>query len=338
MRVLFVCERSAGHIFPALTWARKLKEKNEIYFFVTNPFFKSLLKKEGFFVCGKGFSFRNLIIESFFRMIEAIYLVLKFRPKKVIGFGGRDSFFLVFLASILGIKTTIYELNVKSGKANKILSYFVDTIFYGFPLDVSNKKVKFVGIPLRENIKILKKEEAKKMLNFNELPVLFCFGGSSGSSFINNIFLKLVERLNGDFQIIHLTGRRDYFKILKFYNKIEKRKFVKDFYYSIEVLYSCADIVISRAGSSTLAEIAYYKLPSILIPHRGAGGHQRENALYLKNKKAAFVFFENNFCFETFKDAVEKLLYDNNLQQKIKNNLDKIKLGVEFEKINYFDG
>ena len=114
---------------------------------------------------------------------------------------------------------------------------------------------------------------------------------------------------------------------------------MKDFYYAMETLYSASDVVVSRSGASTLAEIAYYKIPSILIPHPAAGGHQKDNALYFVNKEAAYVYYQENFDFDNFKDTVENLLKSSDLRQKIRTNLGNIKIGISFEdfcKNNYF--
>ena len=126
--VLFACERSAGHIFPALALAGKLKNQDNnffesrIFLFATNERLKSYASQEGFSVVGKSFKRRNLIFESLWRGFEALFLIIRIRPRLVIGFGGRDSFFIVFFSALIGIKTAIYEPNVSFGKANKVLS------------------------------------------------------------------------------------------------------------------------------------------------------------------------------------------------------------------------
>ncbi len=334
MKILFVCDRSGGHVFPALAIASKLSQANkdsEIHFFVTSEFLKGHLSQKGFPVCGRSFGFRNLFIEIFYRILEAGNILFKLRPEKVLGFGGRDSFFLVFFASLMNLDTAIYEPNVKPGKANLFLSLFVKKVFRGFDERKIGKKTIVIGIPLRENIKKIERKTALKRLGLNDKPTLFCFGGSQGSVFLNDIFLKLIQSIDCDFQTIHLTGQREYFKISQIYNKIGKINFVKDFYYCMEELYSASDIVIARAGASTLAEITYYKLPSILIPHPAAGGHQKENARYLENREAAYIFLQQNFDFQEFKRTVENLLKDSQLRQKISANLGSIKIGITFE-------
>lgn len=334
MKVLFVCDRSGGHVFPAITIAGKISRdnpENKIHFFVTSAFLKEHLAQKGFPVWGKSFDSRNLLFEMFYRMFEAGYILFKLRPKMVFGFGGRDSFFLMLFSSLLNLDTAIYEPNVKAGKANSLLCLFVKKIFRGFNEDKIDKKTIVIGIPLRENIRKIERRAALAKLGFQEKPTLFCFGGSQGSMFLNDVFLKLVQSLDCDFQTIHLTGQREYFKISQIYNKIGKPSLVKDFYYAMEDLYSASDIVISRSGASTLAEIAYYKIPSILIPHPAAGGHQKENAGYFVKREAAYMYCQQNFSFEEFKSTIQKLLEDNQLRQRIKANLNDIKIGISFE-------
>ena len=330
MEILLATDRSAGHIFPALTLAKKIKENNKIYFFATSKSLNEYLNKDEFIVLGKSFNFRNLLIEGVFRFFEAIYIILFKRPKKIIGFGGRDSFFLVLLGSIFCIDTFIYEPNVKMGRANKILSYFVKKIFLGFPND-SIKKAITVGIPLRENIKRIPKSEVKKELDFDDHPVIFFFGGSQGSMFINNLAMRFVNDVDYRCNVIHIAGKKEYFKIKGFYNKINKKVFLKDFFYNMEILYSASDLVISRSGANTLAEIFYYNLPAILIPHPLGFGHQKENAFYFYKKRAGIVFFQDNFSFDEFKKVVKKILFDKEFQENLRKNLKGLNLTVDIK-------
>lgn len=381
MRVLLVCERSGGHIFPALAFGKKFRRQfncqkskfeAEVYFFATSSFLKKYIEREGFIVVGKSFSFRNIVLEGVWRLCEAIYLILKLRPKKVIGFGGRDSFFLIFISSLLFLDTQIYEPNVALGKTNRVLSFFVRKILRGFEVEKENgapaglsvpteaagkskiagraesrpasifglkaqvlwrgdKKNKTIGIPLRENMKKIDKFDARKILHFNDKPVIFCFGGSQGASFINQVFVKFVQYTPGDFQIIHLTGRDEYWKIFQLYKRIINNKFIKDFYYRMEILYSAADIVVSRAGANTLGEISYFRLPSILIPNPSGGGHQKKNAFYFRERGAALVSLQEDFSFPRFRELLRNLISNSSLRQSLEDNLSKIKLGVEFE-------
>ena len=329
MRVLLVCDRSAGHIFPALSIANYLPKK-EVYLFIPSLFFKKYIKKKGFKVLGKSLPFRNLILEGFYRFWEAVYLLLKVRPQRIIGFGGRDTFFLLLLGAFFFLDTSLYEPNICLGKTNKVLSLVVKQVYCGFDsLNVHFKKPKWVGIPLREGLRKIKKEEARRELGFSlRKPVVLVLGGSRGSSFLNDIVRRLFSILKVDIQIIHLTGEEDYSYILKFYSKIKKKCFVKSFYERMDVLYSASDFLISRAGALSLAEIVYYHLPVILIPHCKAGNHQINNAIYFEKRGAACVIFQSDSAVIQLKRAVEVFLRDRELRKKIRNNLKKINLGV----------
>jgi len=334
MKILLACERSGGHIFPAITFAKKIEKdllakglKPKIYFFATSYFLKGYIEKEGFIVLGRSFTLRNLFTESIWRFFEALFILFWLRPDKVIGFGGRDSFFLVLLSSCFFLDTAIYEPNLSFGQANKILSLFVKKIFRGFKAS----KGKTIGIPLRKNIKKIEKIKAREILGFDRNPVILCFGGTQGSFFINKIFQQFVQSSKINYQIIHITGRKSFHEISEFYDKIKNNKFIKDFYYDMELLYSASDIVIGRSGAVTLGELTYYKLPSILIPHPQAYAHQKENAFYLADRKASFVCLQDGFSFDEFKEKLESLLSDDKLRKEISNNLKDINLGVSFE-------
>lgn len=340
MKTLLVCERSAGHIFPALAFAECLIRQRkcriyDVYFFVTSSFLAEYIKKKNFIVVGKSLKSRNILIEGFFRFFESLYVIFKIRPERVIGFGGRDSFFLILFSSVFGAKTAIYDPNVIMGKANKALSFFVKDILRGFGSKTKSKKEKTIGIPLRENIKRIDKIKARQTLGLDDhSPVILCLGGSQGSLFLNETFIKFVQKHRYSLQVIHLTGKDDYLKIAQFYNKTGIKSFVKDFYFDMEIIYSAADIVVSRAGAVTLAEISYFSLPSVLIPLIQAGGHQKENAIYLERRGAAFVCPQKDFSFERFSHVLESLIQDEDLRQSMSNNIEGMELGVGFEEFS----
>lgn len=339
MRVLFACERSAGHIFPALSIANKLKAdtqsgRREIYFFLSSRFLKPYVQSQGYPTFGRYFPFRCLAVEGIWRLFEAIYIILKVRPQRVIGFGGRDSFFLILLSALVSIETIVYEPNLSFGRANKVLAKFAKRVLRGFPRPEQSKKSIVVGVPLRQNLKKIDKKDARRILNFDHRPVIFCCGGSQGSNFINETFLKFIKDFKGQCQVIHLTGPDKFLEISQNYNKIGHKSFVRDFYYQVEILYAAADIVVSRAGASSLAEISYYGLAALLLPHPGGFGHQKENALYFEQRGAAYLCPEDNFSFSDFSQYLKRLIDDEGLCRALGRQASKIKLGVGFENLD----
>lgn len=346
MRILFACERSAGHIFPALSIAKKMqsagsqetvKSNNQIYFFVSSKLLKKYVKAEGFAVLGRHFAFRCLPLELAWRFFESIYIIFKVRPQRVIGFGGRDSFFLILLSSLFFINTVLYEPNLSFGRANRILAHFVKKILRGFSDNSFRQKSLVVGVPLRANLQRINKVQARKLLNFDQRPVIFCCGGSQGSAFINREFVKFAVESGQDCQFIHLTGPDKFLEIKESYNKINNTSFIRDFYYNVEVLYSAADVIVARAGAMTLAEITYWGLAALLIPHPGGFGHQIKNALYFRDRQAAIVCLEKDFSFDYFSGSLRQIISDQSLRQSLRDNARNIKLGVGFEEIDIKD-
>ncbi|MCF7873906.1 MAG: UDP-N-acetylglucosamine--N-acetylmuramyl-(pentapeptide) pyrophosphoryl-undecaprenol N-acetylglucosamine transferase [Candidatus Omnitrophica bacterium] len=340
MKILLVTERSAGHVYPALAIGEKIREKNLgkniIFFFTSSKFFKKYIKNKGYPVLGLTFRFRNILVDLFCRFIESIYILVKVSPDKVIGFGGRDSLFLVLFSYMLGKETYIYEPNAEMGKSNRLISRFIKNVLRGIPPFEKKQNHKIIGIPLGKNIVKKGKEELKEKFNFNHKPVVFCFGGSQGSQFINDSFFSFVEKYNnGSYQIVHITGKKDYFRMVDFYKKIKNNKVVKDFYQDMSDFYNLADLILSRAGALTLAEISFYNIPAILIPHPKAFGHQKTNANYLGDKGGAVVFEQNNFDSKKFEFYLNKLIQDGRTRQKMKNNLKDITIGVNYEKFSF---
>ncbi len=336
-RVLLVSERSAGHVYPALAIGEKFKEKNyDIFFFTSSNFFKTRLKDKGYTVLGLAFNFRNILLEFFWRFSEAIYILLKICPHWVIGFGGRDSFFLVFFSFILGSRVSIYEPNRKMGRANRVLSLFIKNTLRGIPPLDKKKGHKIIGIPLGKNAFKMEKEKILRQLNFNRKPVVLCFGGSQGSHFINNKFIEFVDGYKKDsYQIIHITGKTDYQEMINFYKKAQPNKIVKDFCQNMPLFYNIADLVISRAGALTLAEISFYRIPAILIPHPKGGGHQKINANYLAEKKSAVLFDQDNFNFKKFKTYLIRMIEDGSFRKEIKDNLKEVRIGLNYENFSF---
>ncbi len=347
MNILLACERSAGHVFPALSIASALagniprKEEPEAparYLFITAPDFNKYLEDKTIRIVGRPFLFRNILLEGVWRFFEALYLIIKLKPGKVIGFGGRDSFFIVLLSCLFRIETVIYEPNISFGKANRVLSRFVRQTWRGLGDIPGSSKERSIGIPLRKNIVRVDASQACQRLGLGQAPVILCFGGSQGSAFINKIFLEFIRQAKQDglplrvpFEVIHLTGPLEYFQIQQFYTTIGIKAFVRDFYYDMQFVYSAAHLAICRAGANTLAELSFFGLPAVIVPHPAAGGHQRDNALYFKAQGAALLFEQRAFRFEDFSKTLDGLIADPSKLNAMRGSMEQIKGGIPFE-------
>lgn len=331
-RVLFVCERSGGHIFPALCFARQFSQE-ELYFFVPVNRFRRFFNKNSWKVVGIVLNFRFLPLEAIIRFFEAFYLLITLRPQKVIGFGGRDSFFLVALASVLRIDAYIYEPNASFGRANKVLSLIVKNVYRGF-YDILGKKETPIGVSLREDLDKVTKVESLKALNLrDDLPVVLCIGGSQGATFLNELCKRLVKEIDVNFQLIHISGQKDYAHLKEVYKEAKKDVKLFDFSEKINILYRASSLVISRAGASSLAEIAHCGIPAVLIPYPTAGKHQLKNAQCFEKEKAGIVFQEDNFSFDQFKIKFVELLENDGLRNQMKENLSLLSNKIAFKNV-----
>lgn len=296
MKILLACDRSRGHLYPALVLARHIKEnypEHEVVFYGLKKEDRSYLRKEGFMCLGQDLAFRNIILESSLRFVEALLLIPTVRPGKVLGFGGRNSFFIILICSLF-VPTFLFEPNVTFGKANKILSFFVKAIFLGIRKPRKPNQIS-TGIPLREEIMKNRIDKGRVRDTLGLCPdteTILVFGGSLGSSFINDVFTGAASLLNKNgykFQVIHITGNKDFSKIVSLYKIIGIKAKVFSFYDKMNVLYSASDFIISRSGASTVAEICFFGKAALLIPYPYAYAHQRKNASFLFVNRAALL-------------------------------------------------
>lgn len=309
-RIVIAAGGTYGHINPALSLISALKKRPfvEVIFISPNKELKDRLSKENIRLyliaeakirMGSPFS----IISGIFRLISAIFscffILLKIRPRLVVGFGGYAAFPLVFSASILGFPTAIHEQNVIMGKANRILSYFAKKILVSFEDTkglFKNQKIAVVGNPLRQDLERIDRKDALRRLGLEEgLFTVFVMGGSSGAHKINEKFTEAISGLaNKKLQVIHLSGKNDYDFVRNFYDKTGLKSRVYSFSEDVSYFFSAADLVVSRSGGSTIAEISYFKVPAVLIPYPYAGSHQKENAKVLTRAQKAVMIEDEN--------------------------------------------
>lgn len=307
IRVLIASGASAGHLYPALAFAQRLAAKRPdiaIAFVTSKRGIESAIEKCGyqlFFVSLRPISFRGIklprslyyLCRSFF---DSFFIIQKFRPGLVVGFGSYISFPALLESALLRIPTLIHEQNASFGLSNKFLSFFVDKIAVSFkdtPLRAG--KLVFTGNPLRSSLTKSARNDARRFFGLDEAFTLSVIGGSQGSRRINMEFmeaLRLLTERKEKFQFIHISGRGDYLRLKEWYKCITIKYRLYDFLDAIHLAYAAADLVICRAGAGTLSELAYFKKAAILIPYPYARGHQLENALQLKRENAAVVIQE----------------------------------------------
>lgn len=309
MKILVVAGTSGGHIFPALAFLEKIKEKYiqaDVCLLLPK---RSVIKEIENFGCKVEYidmpSVRlpvnrdNIakLLKLFKGFLESSFLLLRFQPDIVVGFGSISSVAPVMFAWFLRIKTLIHEQNVTLGRANRFLAAFTDKIACSFVetkeyLKDYRRKIVVTGNPLRGGLERIDRHKALDFFGFKpDKFTILVMGGSQGSRSINEEFLKAVSSLPGKFalQIIHLCGKADFDLLTEKYNGLNIKFSLFSFLESMRHAYSASDLVISRAGATTIAEIVFFGLPAIFVPYPYAYKHQHNNAAILQKKGCAIL-------------------------------------------------
>ncbi len=219
------------------------------------------------------------------------------RPDAVLGMGGFASAAVLVAARARGIPIYLHEANSIPGRANRWLAWTARDVFVFFPSaarQLGHKRPRLVGMPVRDQIRPLDASVCRDRLGLaTDRPTLLIMGGSQGAVGLNEAFLRALPSLRlmePRVQYVHLTGSLSYEKVAAAYNHPDLVACVRPFMPDIEVAMGASDLAISRAGASSLAELAATGLPPILIPFpAAAGNHQEHNARHFAEAGAARV-------------------------------------------------
>jgi UDP-N-acetylglucosamine--N-acetylmuramyl-(pentapeptide) pyrophosphoryl-undecaprenol N-acetylglucosamine transferase len=334
---------TGGHIFPAVSIANELKLQDsncEILFVGANG--KMEMEKvpnAGYKIVGidiaglkRKLTFENLLLP--FKILKSLNqakkIILDFNPDIVIGTGGFASGPIMRAAANQNIKTLIQEQNSFPGITNKILSKKASKIcvaYEGLEKFFDEKKIKITGNPVRQDIKdISNKRDAANIffkLDPNKRTILI-IGGSLGAKTINESIEKNIGNLySNNLQIVWQTGK-SFFNIAKNIDSEEKGFRVFEFIKEMDLAYACADIIVSRAGASSISELCIVGKPCILVPSPNvAEDHQTKNAMALVSKSAAILISDKN-CKETIWFEIKKLISDEILCRTLSNNISSL--------------
>ena len=209
----------------------------------------------------------------------------EFKPDVVVGFGGWVSAPAILEARWRGAACVLHEQNVVMGRANQWLARWVDRVAVSFPRTQLPRGVSAVltGMPVRAAIGAASREEAAKRFGLHpSRPTVLVLGGSQGSRAVNRLLLDVAQQLTASerasWQFIHLTGQADGAWVQQAYAAAGlKNAWVQPYFSDMAYVYALADIVVARAGASTIAELARCGKPALLIPYPYAHAHQREN-------------------------------------------------------------
>lgn len=357
-RILFAGGGTGGHLYPAIAVAeevRKLKPEAEILFVGSKN------KIEGSIVPKLGFEFKDIIVRGFTRklsvktflfplylivsLFQSLAITMKFKPKVAIGTGGYVAGPVIWASSVMGSKVILIEPNSYPGITTRLLEKYADEVHISFEYTKKYLRrpniLKLTGNPVRNSLKIYDKKNALKKFGLSESKkTLLIIGGSLGSNSINKAIEKnLNDLLKNNIQLIWQVGK-NYFDDYSKYQTNDCKVF--SFIENMDEAFSACDVVVARAGASTISEIALLGLPAVLIPSPNvAENHQYHNAKALADDFAVILIEDKNVEKELF-DTVTKTLSDESLLNELKVNIKKFakpeaSYQIAKSAINYID-
>ena len=329
---------TGGHIYPAIAIANELKKRNsKANFLFVGARGRMEMEKvpqagypiQGLWITGiqRKLTLKNLMFP--FKLMSSLYkankIIKRFKPNVVIGTGGFASGPTLHMATKKGIPTLVQEQNSYPGITNKLLGKKASTICVAydglerfFPID----KIVKTGNPVRQDLLEIthKRIEAQKLYKLSPTQkTLLVLGGSLGARAINQLIEREINWLvEKKVQVIWQTGKF-YFDE---YKQFEKLKGVQTFEFisTMDLAYAAADIIISRAGASSISELCIVGKPVIFIPSPNvAEDHQTKNAMAVKTKNAAILIKENELS--NFKKQFESLLQSQEKQDELGKNI-----------------
>jgi UDP-N-acetylglucosamine--N-acetylmuramyl-(pentapeptide) pyrophosphoryl-undecaprenol N-acetylglucosamine transferase len=234
-----------------------------------------------------------------------------------VGTGGYVSGPVVYTASKIGIPTLIQEQDSYPGATTRLLAKYADFICVPYEsvrqyFPKKQQSVLVYGVPIRKSLQLAKKEQAVKAWKLQaEKPVILVFGGSQGAQALNLAVKEIAPHFSMSFKVQWLwqTGKNNYSEVMNWPISSEQNIVVLDYIESIDTAYSVADIIISRAGAITLAELALAQKPCILVPYpHAAADHQKKNAKTIADIGASIMVEEGKNFTKRLSDAITRLL------------------------------
>ncbi len=352
MKIIVSAGGTGGHIYPALAIINKFQEQEKdlevLYIGTHNRMEKDLIPKRGLRyepIEIYGFSKKDLLLDfkNIFLIRKAekkcLKLMQEFKPDLVLGIGGYVTYPVIKAAHKLGIKTFIHEQNSIPGKTNLALQNKVDLIGVSFKETINkfNKakgEVFYSGNPCGENALSLAPMPKESLGLSKDKKLVVVVAGSLGSATVN---AKMTEFLNEvkkeEFEVLYITGKdlyEDFIKDQKFPSNVKVLPYLDN----LPALLKNTDLIVTRAGASTMSEILSLNLPAIFIPSPYvANNHQYYNALEIKNNGGGEIIEEKDLTSAKLLSTINEVLKDQEKYKKMRQNLQKMSMNNSSELI-----
>ena len=339
-RVLIAGGGTAGHVIPAVAIAKALyqrgvlTEENEVHFVCSKRGVgREIVNDAGFeatVLPGRGIqrkvTFRNAIstLSLFVAFVRASLMIFRAKPEIIVVMGGYASLACGLAGKLFNVSILVAEQNAVPGATNKIIARFAKVSAVSFDgVDLPNPVL--TGNPLRSEIlKFIEKDSRNKTrqeLGIGDRKMITIFGGSLGARHLNETVFELAQNWEGEaISIYHVVGSRDWQEFSRFEQnpvgdvEYEMIEYLKD----LTPLIGAADLVVSRAGATSVSEITALGVPSILVPLPDSpGNHQEENARFLEKKGSAIVLIDSELNCVSLSNRISLLLKEDLILKKM---------------------
>lgn len=340
MRVVISAGGTGGHIYPAISIINKIKEEEPnsefLYIGTKDRMEKDLIPElgiryEGIDIIGfkRKITFENFnVLNKFMKAKKKCkQLIKEFDPDIVIGTGGYVTAPVIWAGKKLGKKTFIHEQNSVVGLSNKYLSRYADKVGASFSTTINcfpKGKAELTGNPCSEKAVSMKKANKQDYgLDKNKKLILIVMG-SLGSRTVNDKIVSFLNAFkNKEYEVMFVTGNSYYEKVKNI--KVPSNVKILPFIYEMPSLMKVTDLMITRAGASTISEILAIGVPSIFIPSPYVtNNHQYKNAIDLVNKNAGLILEEKDLNKENLIKMIDDTLNDKEKYENIKKNLHEL--------------
>lgn len=341
MKVLFACGGTGGHIYPAIAIAEEIKRKDEnaeiLFIGAKGRIEEKIIPENGYEL--KTVTIKGLDRKNFFKNItlplkilgavkDCKKIIREFDPEVAIGTGGYASLPAIYAASKMGIPTLIQGGDSYPSKVTKFLSKYVDRVVINFEetrvhLKRKENIVRF-SHPVRTALSKVNKDEAYELFGLDRnKKTLFIFGGSQGAKGINDAVEKIISELTEmDLNLLWQTGKYDYERFHNKFNDEEKNIKIFEFIEHMGHAYSVSDLVVCRAGISSIMELSMLGMAALLIPLPfAAENHQEKNARTIERAHAGIVLEQAELdekLLGTIKDSISNDVLLNEMKENIK--------------------
>ena len=338
MKVVITAGGTGGHIYPAISMINKIKEMDKnaefLYIGTTDRMEKDIIPSLGIEYIGikiKGFSKNLFHLASFgYLMLSGISkckkILKQFKPDVIIAFGGYVTVPVIYAANSLGIKSILHEQNSVPGKANMMLSKYASRICVSLPSSekyFEGKNVLFTGNPRAEEAVKEKKGDKLKYGLSNSKKLVLITTGSLGAETVNKVIKDMIPSFkNKQYEVLLVTGKNSFDEM----KKVSHASNVKIVPYLDDMLsvMKNTDLIISRAGATTISEITALGIPSILIPSPYvANNHQYLNAKDLSDLNASALMEEKVLTADLLLKEIDSILNDKEKYKNLAENAKK---------------